>query len=147
MSRFFSTTLFCFLLSLPVFADNPDAIVGKWLSSKGKNQVQIYRQGGRYFGRLVWMAEPNDPATNKPKTDKLNPDAALRSRQLMHLTMMTNLRYKGDNVWTDGQVYNPEDGRTYGCELTLRDANSLDISGYVIGLGFLKKTRTWTRVR
>ncbi|AQG82541.1 SIGNAL peptide protein [Spirosoma montaniterrae] len=128
-------------------ADNPDAILGKWLSSKGKNQVQIYKQGGRYFGRMVWMAEPNDPATNKPKTDRLNPDVKLRSRPLMHLTMMTNLRYKGNNVWTDGQVYNPEDGRTYGCELTLRDANSLDISGYVMGLGFLKKTRTWTRVK
>jgi uncharacterized protein (DUF2147 family) len=128
-------------------SDNPDALVGKWLSSKKKNQVHIYRQGNAFYGKLVWMQEPLDPATSKPKTDVKNPDEKLRSRPLLNLLIMNNLRYKGNNVWGDGEIYNPEDGKTYGCELTLKDMNTLDVHGYVMGISMLGKTRTWTRVK
>ena len=135
------------LLSLTPATDNPDALMGRWLSSKKRNQVQIYKQGNKYYGRLIWMAEPIDAATNQPKADGKNPDPKLRSRPLLHLTMMTDFCYKGNNVWSDGQVYNPEDGKSYSCELTLKDPNTLDVHGYVLGIPLLGKTRTWTRVR
>ncbi|GAB2519237.1 DUF2147 domain-containing protein [Spirosoma aerophilum] len=137
-------------LSLPSFAsalDDPDALVGRWLSSKKRNQVQIYRQGNKYFGKLVWMLEPNEPGTNKLKADKANPDEKLRSRPLMHMVLLTNLTYKGNNVWGDGEIYNPEDGKTYNCEVTLKDHDSIDLRGYVMGLSFLGKSKTWTRVK
>lgn len=137
-------------LSLPSFAgdpDDPDALVGRWLSSKKRNQVQIYKQGNKYFGKLVWMLEPNEPGTNKLKVDKANPDEKLRNRPLMQLVLLTNLTYKGNNVWSDGEIYNPEDGKTYNCEVTLKDANSIDLRGYVMGLSFLGKSKTWTRVK
>lgn len=137
-----------FFLSLtPAKADDPDAILGKWLSSKKRNQVQIYKQGDKYYGKLVWMLEPNDPVTKKPRIDQENPDTKLRSRQLMQLVLLTNLTYKGNNVWTDGEIYNPEDGKTYSCDLTLKDPNTLDFHGYVMGISFLGKTKTWTRVK
>lgn len=127
--------------------DNPDALLGRWLSSQKRNQVQIFKQGNRYYGRLVWMAEPLDTATKLPKVDSKNPDHKLRHRPLLNLTMMTDLVYKGGNVWSDGRVYNPEDGKTYSCELTLKDPNTLDLRGYVLGMPFLGRSRTWTRVR
>ncbi|MCK8494548.1 DUF2147 domain-containing protein [Spirosoma sp. RP8] len=142
--------VFLCLLTLSAYAplpDNPDAVEGKWLSARKKNQVQIFKQGNKYFGRIVWMAEPNDPETNRPKTDRENPDEKLRNRPLLNLVIMTNLTYKGNNVWTDGQIYNPEDGKTYSCDLTLKDPNSLDLHGYVMGIPLLGKTKTWTRVR
>ena len=126
---------------------DPDVILGKWLSYKKKNQVQIYKQGTKYFGKLVWMMEPNDPATNKPKLDKENPDEKLRSRPLLNVALVTNLTYKGNNMWGDGEIYNPEDGKTYSCEVSLKDANSIDLRGYVMGISFLGKTKTWTRVK
>lgn len=140
--------LVCYLLmaSTPP-ADDPDAVLGRWLSSKKRNQVQIYRQGDKYYGRLIWMLEPTDPTTKRPKTDIENPDVSLRSRPLMNMVMMSDLVYKGNNTWTGGQVYNPEDGKTYSCDLTLRDPNSLDIHGYVMGISLLGRTKTWTRVR
>lgn len=146
--RFSFLLLFTFLTASSFTArlDDPDAVVGRWLSSKKKNQVQIYKQGNRYFGKIVWMAEPNDPDTNRPKLDKRNPEYSLRSRPILHLPIMTNLTYQGGNVWGNGQIYNPEDGKTYGCELTLKDANSLDLRGFMMGMTFLGKTATWTRV-
>lgn len=134
------------LSSMAATTDDPDAIVGKWLSSKKRNQVLIYKQGTKYFGKLVWMLEPNDPATSKPKLDKENPDEKLRSRPLMHTVLVTNLTYKGNNTWGDGEIYNPEDGKTYNCEVSLRDANSIDLRGYVMGISFLGKSKIWTRV-
>ncbi len=135
------------LTALVSKADDPDVIVGKWLSSKKRNQVQIYKQGAKYFGKLVWMMEPNDPDTNKPKLDKENPDEKLRSRPLMNVALVTNLTYKGNNMWGDGEIYNPEDGKTYSCEVSLKDANSINLRGYVMGISFLGKTKTWTRVK
>ncbi|ADB42160.1 DUF2147 domain-containing protein [Spirosoma linguale] len=137
-------------LSLSSFAnasDDPDALVGRWLSSKKRNQVQIYKQGNKYFGKLVWMLEPNEPGTSKLKVDKANPDEKLRNRPLMQMVLLTNLTYKGNNVWSDGEIYNPEDGKTYNCEVTLKDPNSIDLRGYVMGLSFLGKSKTWTRVK
>ncbi|GAB3794023.1 DUF2147 domain-containing protein [Spirosoma humi] len=151
MNAFRLTTLllltgFC-LSSFAARADDPDAIVGRWLSSKKRNQVQIYKQGNRYFGKLVWMLEPIDPGTNKPKLDKENANEKLRSRPLMQLELVTNLVYKGNNTWGDGEIYNPEDGKTYSCEVFLKDANSIDLRGYVMGISFLGKSKTWTRVK
>ncbi|WP_080054123.1 DUF2147 domain-containing protein [Spirosoma aerolatum] len=148
----FRFAIFLLIVSLitPSFAhntDDPDAVLGKWLSSKKRNQVQIYKQGNKYYGKLVWMLEPNDPSTNKPKVDTENPDEKLRNRPLINMVLLKDLVYKGNNVWSGGEIYNPEDGKTYNCDLTLKDANTLDFHGYVMGISLLGKTRTWTRVR
>lgn len=151
MNAFRLTTLIlliCFsLTSVAATTDDPDALLGRWLSSKKRNQVQIFKQGNKYYGKLVWMLEPNDPVTNKPKVDKENPDEKLRNRPLMNVVLLTNLTYKGKNLWGDGEIYNPEDGKTYNCQVSLKDPNSIDLRGYVMGLSFLGKSRTWTRVK
>ncbi len=149
------TTCFnpCFLLVMLIpflsftgNTSNPDALNGRWLSQKKRNQVQIYQHGNHYYGKIIWMLEPNEFVTNQPKYDKFNPDILMRSRPLIGMNIMSNLQYIGDNIWTGGQIYNPEDGKTYGCELTLRDANTMDVRAYVLGMKMIGKTITWTRV-
>lgn len=134
-------TLFSFAPS-----DNPEAVVGTWLNGTKKGHVQIYKQGGTFFGKLIYLTEPNDPATGKPKTDIKNADAKKRTRPLLNLPLMYNFKYDGDNVWTDGKIYNPEDGKEYNCKMTLKDPNTLDVRGYV-GISLLGKTQTWTRIK
>ncbi len=138
--------LLCIGLTSFSSADDPDAVVGTWLNGTKKGHIQISKQGGTYFGKLIWISEPNDPATGKPKTDSRNTDASKRSRPLMNLTLMYNFKYDGDNVWSDGKIYNPEDGKEYNCKMTLQDHNTLLVRGYV-GISLLGKTQTWTRVK
>ncbi|MEZ0538184.1 DUF2147 domain-containing protein [Fibrella arboris] len=126
-------------------SDNPDAVLGTWLNGTKKGRIQIYKQGDKYFGKLVWLIEPNDPATGKPKLDKNNPDASLKSRPLQNLNIMTGFSYDSGNVWEDGKIYNPEDGKTYSCKMTLKNPNTLDVRGYV-GISLIGKSQTWTRV-
>lgn len=126
-------------------SDNPDAVVGTWLNGTKKGRIQIYKQGDKYFGKLVWLIEPNDPATGKPKLDFRNPDEKLKSRPMLNLNIMTGFNYDGGNVWDDGKIYNPEDGKTYSCKMTLKNPNSLDVRGYV-GISLIGKSQTFTRV-
>jgi uncharacterized protein (DUF2147 family) len=126
--------------------DNPGAVVGTWLNGTKRGHVQIYEKGGTYFGKLIWLKEPNDPETGKPKTDSKNQDASRRSRPLLNLPLMYNFKYDGGNVWSDGKIYNPEDGKEYNCKMTLKDLNTLDVRGYV-GISLLGKTQTWTRIK
>ncbi len=138
--------LFTVLTAFTPQADTPDAVVGTWLNGSKRGHVQIYKQGSTYFGKLVWLKEPLDIATGKPKLDVKNPEASLQTRPLLNLVIMTNFTYDGGRVWEDGKIYNPEDGKTYSCKMTLKDPNTLDVRGYV-GISLLGKTQTWIRVK
>ena len=51
-----------------VFAQNADAIVGKWYNTEKDAQVEIFKEGGKYSGKIVWLKDPTE--NGKPKTDK-----------------------------------------------------------------------------
>ncbi|WP_338876478.1 DUF2147 domain-containing protein [Spirosoma sp. SC4-14] len=140
--------IFILLIAQSAFIadDDSDAVVGTWLNGTKKGHVQIYKRGGTYFGKLIWLSEPNDPTTGKPKTDIRNGDPSKRTRPLMNLPIMYNFKYNGGNVWSDGKIYNPEDGKEYNCKMTLKDPNTLDVRGYM-GISLIGKTQTWTRIK
>ncbi|GAA4460042.1 DUF2147 domain-containing protein [Nibrella saemangeumensis] len=141
-------SLFLLFVVLTAFApsNSSDAVVGTWLNGTKKGHVQIYKQGDRYYGKLIHLTEPNDPATGKPKTDNKNTNASLRNRPILGLNIMQGFKYDGDNEWVDGKIYNPEDGKEYSCKMTLKDPNTLDVRGYV-GISLIGKTQTWTRIK
>lgn len=107
---------FCFLSSAALAA-SPE---GNWLSEDGGTKVHISTCGGnKLCARLVWLDHPIDPATGKPKTDKLNPDPAKRERPLIGLEVVHALAPSGPNTWS-GLIYNADDGRTYKANLNSR---------------------------
>lgn len=150
MTKLRSVTLLLFVCfsftSMTSPTDDPDALVGKWLSPHKRNQVQIYKQGNKYYGKVVWMLEPNNLATGKPKLDAENPNQSLRTRPVVGLVIMSGLEYKGKNVWGGGEIYNPDDGRTYGCEVTMRGPSTLDMRGYLTSMPLIGRTKTWSRI-
>ena len=122
------------------FAADP---VGTWLTGDKKGKVKIVNCGGAICGTLSWLAEPNDPQTNKPKTDKNNKDASKQGRPLIGVPIVLGMRNAGGNAW-EGQVYNAEDGNTYSGSFTMRNATTAELKGCVMG-GLLCKGQTWTR--
>ncbi|MDB3926937.1 MAG: DUF2147 domain-containing protein [Flavobacteriales bacterium] len=137
------TLLFGLLFSLTTFAQS-DAILGEWYTADKDAVVTIFTDGKTISGKTTWMEEPNDSKGN-PKLDKENPDENLRSRKRMGLKIMQDFVYKGDNVWEDGKIYKPSNGKTYGGTATLVNKNTLELEGYLISLPFIGKTSTWTR--
>ncbi|MDB0006803.1 DUF2147 domain-containing protein [Flavobacteriales bacterium] len=137
------TLLFGLLFSLTTFAQS-DAILGEWYTADKDAVVTIFTDGKTISGKTTWMEEPNDSKGN-PKLDKENPDENLRSRKRMGLKIMQDFVYKGDNIWEDGKIYKPSNGKTYGGTATLVNKNTLELEGYLISLPFIGKTSTWTR--
>jgi uncharacterized protein (DUF2147 family) len=125
-------------------SDNPDGIVGVWKTGEGTAMVRIYKNADKYQGKIVWLKEPNDPETGKPKVDKNHPDAAVQSRAILGLVNIWGFTYKGQNVWDEGNIYDPKNGNTYSCTIKLENQNTLEVRGF-IGVSIIGRTDTWTR--
>lgn len=121
-----------------------DQIVGVWFNTAKDGKVEIYKAGEKYFGQIVWLKEPIDENTGKPKTDLNNPDGSKQKNAIIGLKVLKNFEYKGGDVWENGKIYDPENGKTYSCKITMRDSENLDVRGF-IGFSLLGRTENWTR--
>jgi uncharacterized protein (DUF2147 family) len=124
---------------------NSDDIIGVWLVAKKDGKVEIYKQGNLYFGKITWLNEPNN-AEGKPKTDKNNPDEKKQNQAILGLTIIKNLTWNGEAKWEDASVYDPNTGKTYSALVKMKDKNTLEMTGY-IGMSFIGRSETWTRVK
>lgn len=121
-----------------------DAILGIWKTGSGNAKVEIVKNGGKYLGKIVWLLEPNNPKTGKPKTDMLHPDKELHNRPVLGLINIWGFVFKGENKWEEGRVYDPKNGKEYKCNISFKDKNTLNVRGY-IGIAAIGRTDLWTR--
>jgi uncharacterized protein (DUF2147 family) len=141
-------TLVCILtltMSLTKEEDG-DRLNGVWEPSNGKVRVKIEKIGTKYYGKIVWLKEPLDPTTQKPKVDKNNPDASMQNVPLKGYRLLKDFIYSGKDEWTEGTIYDPENGSLYSCVIKMKDNNTLDIRGY-IGVKALGRTDVWKRLK
>ncbi len=113
---------------------------GLWRTQTA-GEVEIYHCGAALCGKLVNSPRLRaDPALK----DFRNKDAALRGRSLKGMVMIQGL-HGGPTSWSDGQLYNPEDGNTYSGALTLLPNGQVQLKG--CALMVLCKTQVWNRIR
>jgi uncharacterized protein (DUF2147 family) len=127
------------MLSSAAFAADPQ---GTWLSGDGGTKVHISSCGGKLCGKVVWLKEPIDSKTGKPKTDALNPDTAKQSRPMIGLQVVNGLTPSGTDKWS-GSIYNADDGKTYSANMQLTGETTAKVEGCVLGI--LCKGQTWKR--
>jgi uncharacterized protein (DUF2147 family) len=142
MSRMIAiaAAVLCLAAVTPASAGDPR---GNWMTEQGKAKINIASCGAALCGNIVAMQEPNDPSTGKPKTDRNNPDAAKRTRPMIGVQIVIDMKPDTAEKWK-GQVYNAEDGKTYSGSITLVDAKTLTLQGCALG-GLICKSQTWTR--
>jgi uncharacterized protein (DUF2147 family) len=117
--------------------------LGRWgtldeKSGKVKSVVEIYDQGGKLFGKIVSLSEPNN-AQGKPKICT-KCTGADKDQPIVGLVIIKELgpggeRYKG------GTILDPEDGKVYKAEMWTEE-DKLKVRGY---LGMFYRTQTWLR--
>ena len=135
--------LLFFILSFCVPAWG-EGMVGTWATDGDKSHVEIAPCGLKFCGIIVRLKEPLDD-DGKLKHDANNPNKIFRDRSIIGLPLLANfVASTAGNVWEDGTIYNPEDGKTYSCTLTLLDTETLKVRGYV-GLPMFGKTQIWKR--
>ena len=131
MRRILATTLLVVGLPVVVSAALADGHAnGVWRMANGKVTVRLAPCGGNLCGTVIGLKKPLDKH-GKPKLDKENPNAALRNRPVIGLTILSNLKPAGDDRW-NGTIYNPDDGSTYKSKLRLQNANTMKVEGCVV---------------
>jgi uncharacterized protein (DUF2147 family) len=60
--------------------------------------------------------------------------------------LLKDFIYSGKDEWTEGTIYDPENGSLYSCVIKMKDNNTLDIRGY-IGVKALGRTDVWKRLK
>ncbi len=148
--------LFSFLLSailvFPLQAQDKDEssnagdkLIGVWQPSDGRSYLKIEKIGNKYFGRIVWLKEPNDEDGN-PRVDKNNPDESLRSTPLKGYRVLKDFVYNTEEkIWEEGTIYDPKNGTTYNCKIELKEENKIEVRGFV-GAAVFGRTDVWTRL-
>src|SRR5271156_191561 len=76
----------------PALAADP---MGTWYTADNDSQIRIVNCGGALCGSLVWLKEPNDPDTGKPKLDKHNADAGKQGRPLLGVQIVLGMKPSG----------------------------------------------------
>ena len=132
--------LLVILGAAPVLASDADAILGVWATDPegggGPAHVEIYANGDRIDGKIVWLEEPLYTARMRvrlagiPKEDHNNPDPALQSRPIIGLVIMEGFVFDGKDTWHKGTIYDPDNGKTYKCKVRFGDGGELRGSGF-----------------
>jgi uncharacterized protein (DUF2147 family) len=137
--------LFMSILSVANPTSGGDDIIGIWEVGSKEARVTIFKTANYYYGKITWLKNPMDEQ-GKPKTDIKNHDEQQRSKHIMGLLLLKGFEYNAhDNIWEKGTIYDPKNGKTYSCKLTMTNHNTLDVRGFV-GISMIGRTDTWTKV-
>jgi uncharacterized protein (DUF2147 family) len=125
------------------FAFAADSPVGMWKTIDDKtgeveSEIELYEQGGKLFGKIASMPEP-DGKDGKPKVCGKCPGADA-GRPILGLVIIKGLSPGGDR-YKDGTVLDPKDGKVYKAEVWVEDGK-LKVRGY---LGMFYRTQTWLK--
>lgn len=135
----------CFMVFTKItFAQSgADIILGQWFTEEDKATVEIYKEGNKYFGKIVALKEPL--RNGKPKLDEKNPKPEQRTNPIIGLRFMWNFTYDDDDEWVGGTIYDAESGKEYSCKMYYQKDKTLKVRGYILGMPFLGRSQVWTR--
>jgi len=118
-----------------------DDIVSIWLSADKNGEIDIYKKGNKFYGKLIKVYD------NKGiEKDIKNPNKSKRNREVIGLIILTNFQYTGDGEWDDGKIYDPDTGNTYSCFIEMQNKNTIEVTGY-IGFSLFGRTEKWTKIK
>jgi uncharacterized protein (DUF2147 family) len=120
-----------------------ETVTGTWKTvdektGKEVSTVELYEQGGKVYGKITGLTEPND-AQGKPKTCTKCPGAD-KDKPIVGLIIIKDLSATGDR-YKGGTIMDPDDGKVYKSEVWV-EGGKLKVRGYV---GMFYRTQTWLK--
>lgn len=129
-------TSFCFLNVGHSQAVTKDAVLGDWIPASKDGKISIYKQGEKYFGKV-------SAGKNGNQKDVNNPDEKLKNQPIIGSVILKDFEFTG-KIWENGTIYDPNNGKTYSCNIKIKNHNELEIRGF-IGISLLGRTTVWAR--
>lgn len=107
----------------------------------------------------VWKSQPNeDGAYIHVRIAPCSEDAgkvcgtiteqvnSTSGRNIVGRHIIKDMEPDGTNAWDGGTIWAPDDDKTYSSEMKLKGADTLEVSGCVLG-GLICRGQDWTRVK
>ena len=121
--------------------------VGSWHSiddktNEIKSEIVIADNGGVLTGRINKLLRKE--AKQDAVCDQCTDDR--KGKPMLGLEIIRGAKKTdGKDVWEEGKILDPENGKTYTLRLTpVDDGKKLEVRGSVFGIG---RTQTWIRVQ
>jgi len=129
------------LFSTSLYAQD---IFGKWVTiddktGEQKSIVHIYEENGKVYGKITELINPKKKNSICTECSGENKD-----KPIVGMVIIEGLT-QDDDVYDDGTILNPSNGKVYDCRLKLQDdPDRLQVRGYV---AFFYKTQYWERLK
>ena len=135
----------CLLMVAVSITAQTDKIVGNYkvernrVASKGK----IYKHENGYRAQVTWV-DNLKKEDGSIRTDEKNPDKNKRNVRADQIVLIDKVTYDAkDNVWTNGKIYDPTNGKTYKVKLWFDGDKVLKMRGYI---GPFFDTSEWKKI-
>lgn len=121
--------------------------IGKWKTiddetNKPKSIVEIFEKDGKLHGKIEKLFLKADEDQN-PKCDKCSGEK--KDQLIVGMQILNGLKKDSDTKWIDGEILDPNNGKTYSCKVTLiEDGKKMEVRGF-IGFSLLGRTQIWDR--
>ncbi|MEO8858509.1 MAG: DUF2147 domain-containing protein [Burkholderiaceae bacterium] len=121
--------------------------VGTWQTlddktKEAKSEVQISETGGVLSGKVTKLLRKE--AKQDAVCDECSDER--KGQPMLGLEIIRGAhKAEGKNVWEDGKILDPENGKSYTLRLTpIEDGRKLEVRG---SIGPFGRTQTWVRVQ
>lgn len=143
----FKSAALVLLVTAPLVAFAQMTPVGTWHSIDDKTQeikseIVIADNGGVLIGRIAKLLRKE--AKQDAVCDLCTDDR--KDKPILGMEIIRGAKkQEGKDVWEEGKILDPENGKSYTLRLTPIEAGKkLDVRGSVFGIG---RTQTWVRVQ
>ncbi len=132
MRNLFFTLLLLFISPM-LMADDRTRVVGLWAGESSILDIRI--EGNTLYATIIALQDPvyldnEDIGTpGEIRTDSNNPMVSLQNRPLLGLNLLSEYAF-ADNRW-QGQIYDPESGKTYSSRMSVDRRGHLNMRGYI----------------
>ncbi len=133
---------FVAVLAAGALAQEPSgSVLGRWAGDGSIIEVTRLADGG-LAATVIALKNPvfregEGGPVGEPVTDRNNPDPARREQPVLGLNLLAGYRWTGER-W-QGQIYDPESGKTYSSRMSVDRNGDLKMRGY-IGTPLLGRT-------
>lgn len=142
----FIKSIQCFFILLTCTLISAQSPLGKWktIDDKtgiAKSIIEITEANGLYKATIIELLEEEyegkNPVCEPCKGDK-------KDSPVIGLEIMWDMKKTDDNSWSDGRILDPENGKTYGCKLSLENDDKLKVRGF-LGFAAFGRNQFWHR--
>ena len=120
---------------------------GVWKNADNSKHIEFYNTDENVWNAKIVYLKNSKDANGEPLRDVYNTKPSLRSRKVIGIDYLYDLRLKNNETkLIGGNIYYYQNGNNYNAIVELKDEKTLNIKGYWWFFRFLGSNSKWTKI-